>query len=182
LPSDEIWLIYIDVFEKGILIMRYHLRERAWSLTESFTIKDEQGHEVFEVRGKFFHIGDNLVLIDRHSGQQLLQIKQKLISIRPSYDIYRGGEHWGNVHEQLHLFGERFRVKGENGMEFEIHGSVQNWHFAINDAQGNLLARVGREFSLFRDSYAVEIAQGVDVPFVIALTIVLEMVKEHHDH
>jgi uncharacterized protein YxjI len=161
--------------------MRYHLRERAWSLTESFTIKDERGHPVFDVHGKFFHIGDNLILTDRQSGQQLLQIKQKLISIRPSYDIYRNGEHWGNVHEQIHLFGERFKVKGENGMVFEIDGSVWNWNFSISDPQGNLLARVGREFSLFRDSYAVDVAQGVDVPFVIALAIVLEMVKEHHE-
>lgn len=161
--------------------MRYHLRERAWSLTESFTIKDEKGHPVFDVHGKFFHIGDNLILTDRQSGQQLLQIKQKLISIRPSYDIYRNGEHWGNVHEQIHLFGERFKVQGENGMVFEINGSVWNWNFTISDPHGNLLARVGREFSLFRDSYAVDVAQGVDVPFVIALAIVLEMVKEHHE-
>ncbi len=162
--------------------MRYHLRERAWSLTEAFRVKDDRGHDVFEVHGKFFHIGDNLVMTDRQSGQQLLQIKQKLISIRPSYDIYRDGEHWGNVHEQFHLFGERFKVKGENGMAFEIDGNVGNWNFAINDAQGNLLANVGRELSLFRDSYAVDVAQGVDAPFVIALAIVLEMVKEHHEH
>lgn len=161
--------------------MRYHLRERAWSLTEAFTVKDDRGHEVFEVHGKFFHIGDNLVMTDRQSGQKLLQIKQKLISIRPSYDIYRDGEHWGNVHEQFHLFGERFKVEGENGMTFEIDGNVGNWNFAINDAQGNLLANVGRELSLFRDSYAVDVAQGVDAPFVIALAIVLEMVKEHHE-
>jgi uncharacterized protein YxjI len=157
------------------------VRERAWSLTESFKVKDERGHEVFEVRGKFFHIGDNLIMTDRQSGQQLLQIKQKLISIRPSYDLYRNGEHWGNVHEQIHLFGERFKVQGENGMVFEINGSVWNWNFTVSDQQGNLVGRVGRELSLFRDSYAVEVPEGVDAPFIVALAIVLEMVKEHHE-
>jgi uncharacterized protein YxjI len=34
---------------------------------------------------------------------------------------------------------------------------------------------------LFRDSYAINVAQGVDAPFIIALAIVIEMVKEHHE-
>jgi len=118
---------------------------------------------------------------DRYSGQELVHIKQRLISLRPSYDLYRGGQHWGNVHEQLAFFGERFKVKGENGMTFHVHGDVWNWHFAVRDDQGNLLGEVSRQFSLFRDSYAVDVVQGVDAPFIIALAVVIEMVKEKHE-
>src|SRR5690348_17887834 len=144
--------------------MRYHLRERAWALTESFLVRDDQGHPVFEIRGKFFHIGDNLVMFDRYSGQELVHIKQRLISFRPHYDIYRSGQHWGSVHEQLALFGERFKVKGDDGMTFHVHGDIWRWHFAIRDDQGNLLGQVSRQLSIFRDSYAVDVAQGVDAP------------------
>jgi uncharacterized protein YxjI len=162
--------------------MRYHLRERAWSLTEAFLIRDEMGNAVFEVRGKFFHIGDDLVMIDLYSGQQVAQIKQRVLSLLPRYEIYRNGQHWASVHEQLlHLFGERFKVEGENGMVFHVNGDIWNWNFAVSDNYGNALARIGRQFSLFRDSYAIDIAAGVDAPFIIALTIVVEMVKEHHE-
>jgi len=34
---------------------------------------------------------------------------------------------------------------------------------------------------VFRDSYAVDIAPGVDAPFILSLAIVIEMVKEHHE-
>jgi uncharacterized protein YxjI len=51
----------------------------------------------------------------------------------------------------------------------------------VSDNNGNLLAQIGRQFSLFRDSYAINVAQGVDAPFIIALAIVIEMVKEHHE-
>lgn len=161
--------------------MRYHIRERAWSLTEAFLVRDDRGHPVFEIRGKFFHIGDNLVMFDRYSGQELVHIKQRLISLRPHYDIYRNGQHWGSVHEQLPLFGERFKIKGDNGMIFHVHGDIWNWHFSVRDDQGNLLGQVSRQLSIFRDSYAVDVAQGVDAPFIIALAVVIEMVKEKHE-
>ncbi len=161
--------------------MRYHMRERAWSLTEAFIIRDDAGNAVLEVRGKFFHIGDDLVMFDRYSGQEVVHIKQRVLSLLPRYEIYRNGQPWADVHEQFRLFGERFKVEGGNGMVFHVDGDIWQWNFTISDANGNLMGNVGRQFSLFRDSYAVNVAPGVDAPFVIALAIVLEMVKEHHE-
>src|ERR1700737_167470 len=101
--------------------MRYHLRERAWHLTEDFLVKNDAGHAVFEIRGKFFHIGDDLVMIDRYTHQEIVHIKQSILSLLPHYEIYHQGQRWASVHEQLHLFGgERFKVEGGNGMFFHI--------------------------------------------------------------
>ena len=161
--------------------MRYHLRERAWSLTEAFVVRDEAGNPVFEVRGKFFHIGDDLVMFDHYSGQELVHIKQRILSLLPRYEIYRGGQLWADVHEQFRFFGERFKVEGADGITFHVDGDIWRWNFTVSDDQGNLLAQIGRQFSLFRDSYAVDVAPNVDAPFIIALAIVIEMVKEHHE-
>ncbi|QBD82689.1 hypothetical protein EPA93_44670 [Ktedonosporobacter rubrisoli] len=160
--------------------MRYHLRERAWSLTEAFVIRDDAGRAIFEVRGKFFHIGDDLVMFDRHSGQELVHIKQRVLSLLPHYEIYRDGQHWASVHEQLRIFGERFKVEGGNGLVFHVQGDVWRWNFTVSDQIGSLLGQISRQFSIFRDSYAVDVAPGVDAPFIIALAIVIELVKEHH--
>lgn len=160
--------------------MRYHIRERAWSLTESFVVRDEAGQMVFDIKGKFFHIGDDLVMYDRFTGQPLVHIKQRILSLLPRYEIYRNNQHWASIHEQFRFFGERFKVEGDNGMVFHINGDIWRWNFTVSDNNGNLLAQIGRQFSLFRDSYAINVAQGVDAPFIIALAIVIEMVKEHH--
>ena len=161
--------------------MRFHIRERAWSLTEAFVVRDDAGQPVFEVRGKFFHIGDDLVMFDIRTGQELVHIKQRLLSLLPHYEIYRNGQLWASMHEQFGLFGERFKIEGANGMIFHVDGDIWNWNFSVSDDNGNLLAQIGRQFSLFRDSYAVDVAQGVDAPFVIALAIVIDMVREHHE-
>jgi uncharacterized protein YxjI len=161
--------------------MRYHLRERAWSLTEAFLVRDDAGNPVFEIRGKFFHIGDDLLMFDRPTGQEVVRIKQRILSLLPRYDIYRNGQHWANIHEQFRLFGERFKVTGENGMVFHVDGDIWRWNFRVTDNHGNGLAQISRQFSIFRDSYAVDVAPGVDAPFVIALAVVIELVKEHHE-
>ncbi len=161
--------------------MRYHIRERAWSLTEAFVVRDDSGNAVFEIRGKFFHIGDDLVMFDRHTGQELVHIKQRVLSLLPHYEIYRNGQHWASMHEQFRLFGERFKVEGDNGMAFHVDGDIWKWNFTIADHAGNLLGNISRQLSLFRDSYAVDVVPNVDAPFIIALAIVIEMVKEHHE-
>ena len=161
--------------------MRYHIKERAWTLTEAFIVRDDAGHPVFEVRGKFFHIGDNLIIYDHYTKQELVHIKQRVISLLPHYEIYRNGQHWASMREQFRLFGESFKVEGSHGMVFHVKGDIWKWNFSVSDNHGNLLAQIGRQFSIFRDSYAVDVAQGVDAPFIIALAIVIEMVKEHHE-
>jgi uncharacterized protein YxjI len=67
-------------------------------------------------------------------------------------------------------------------MVFHVNGDIWKWNFSVSDNNGNLLARIGRQFSIFRDSYAIDVAPGVDAPFIIALAIVIEMVKDHHEH
>jgi uncharacterized protein YxjI len=120
-------------------------------------------------------------MFDRYTGQEVVRIKQRILSLLPRYDIYRNGQHWAGVHEQLRLFGERFKVEGENGMAFHVDGDIWRWNFRVTDNNGNVLGRVGRQFSIFRDSYAVDVAPGVDAPFIIALAVVIELVKEHHE-
>jgi len=85
------------------------------------------------------------------------------------------------MHEQFRLFGERFKVEGANGMTFHVNGDIWRWNFTVSDDYGNLLAQIGRQFSIFRDSYAVDVAPNVDAPFIIALAIVIDMVREHHE-
>jgi uncharacterized protein YxjI len=99
----------------------------------------------------------------------------------PHYEIYRSGQLWATMHEQFRLFGERFKVQGENGVVFHVNGDIWRWNFTVSDDYGNVLAQIGRQFSIFRDSYAVDVAPNVDAPFIIALAIVIEMVKEHHE-
>lgn len=160
--------------------MKFHIKERAWTLREEFMVRDQQGAPAFKIKGKFFHVGDNLVIHDLQTHEEVAHIKQKVLTFTPHYEIYHQGQHWASMHEKLlHFFGERFKIKLENGSTLHIEGNIWNWDFTVSDEQGNLLAQIGRRISLFSDSYGVEIAQGINVPLMLALAIATEMIREH---
>jgi uncharacterized protein YxjI len=161
--------------------MQFYIKERAWSLREEFIVRDRDGRAIFKVQGKFFHIGDNLSIIDLATRQEVAHIKQKIFALTPHYEIYRQGTHWASLHEKLlHLFGERFKIQLEDGETYHIQGNIWNWDFTVINSRGDLLAQISKRISLFVDSYGVEVAQGVDVPLIIAMAIVIEMIRHHH--
>ncbi len=73
--------------------MKFHIKKRAWSIREEFVVRDQQGTPVFKVKGKFFHVGDNLVIHELASREEVAHIKQKVIALAPHYEVYHQGAH-----------------------------------------------------------------------------------------
>lgn len=160
--------------------MKYHIRQRAWTLREEFIVRDQGGGPAFKIKSTFFHIGDHLIIREHRSRAKVARIKQKMFHIRPHYAIYRDGTYWAGLHEKFfHMTGERFKIKLRNGAVYHIEGNIWNWDFTVTNERGDLLAQISQRVSLMRDYYGVDIAQGVDVPFMIALAITIEKIREH---
>lgn len=162
--------------------MKFHIKEKGWTLREEFIVRDQDGKPAFKVKGKFFHIGDNLELIDLDQRMEAAHIKQRVLAFTPHYEIYQNGEHWVSLHEKLlHFFGEKFKIKLESGEVYHIDGNIINWDFTVSNEKGDLLAQISKRISMFEDSYAVDIAENADVPLMISLAIVMSMIREHQE-
>ncbi len=160
--------------------MKYHIRQRAWALREEFIVRDQGGGPAFKIKSKFFHIGDHLIIQEYGSRARVARIKQKKLHLRPHYAIYRNDAYCAGLHEKLlHRAGERFKIKLRDGSVYHIEGNIWNWDFTVTNDRGDLLAQISQRVSLLRDYYGVDIAQGVDVPFIIALAITIEKIREH---
>lgn len=143
-------------------------------------MRDQGGDPAFKIKSRFFHIGDSLYIRDQASHAKVARVKQRLFHFTPHYNIYREGTRWASLHEKLlHFHGERFKIKLKNGSVYHIEGNIWNWDFTVTNERGDLIAEIGQRVSLIRDYYGVDIAQGVDVPFIIALAITIEKIREH---
>ncbi len=71
--------------------MRYVMRQKLFSLSDSFQIKDESGNDAFVVAGRIFSFGHQLSFQDL-AGNELVAIKQQLLSWGPTYEISKGGQ------------------------------------------------------------------------------------------
>lgn len=163
--------------------MRYHIKERAWSLPEDFVVRDDDGSAVFEIRGAFENIDDDLVLIDRSTRQEMARahVKQHMPSLALQYEIHRNGRLWANMHDRFRFFHEDFKIETGDGSTMRIKGDTVRWYFSVVDQTGYPLAHIGSQYSKFPDSYAIEVAQDVDEVAMVALVIVMDMVRERQE-
>ncbi|SKA93138.1 Uncharacterized protein YxjI [Caloramator quimbayensis] len=159
--------------------MRYQIRQRIFSLSDSFTIKDEIGEPHFIVRGRVFSLGDKLSLEDLY-GNELFYIEQKLFKFLPEYHIFQNGVLVATVKKEFTLFKPKFFIESEYGA-FDMAGDVFGYNFQITK-NGTNVATVNKKWFAFSDTYGVEIIDGENNAFLLALVIVIDQVIHDNKH
>lgn len=155
------------------------MKQKLFAWGDDFTIKTEDGREVFFVDGKAFSFGNKLSFQDMQ-GHELAFIRQKLLSWGPTYEITRDGNLLAVVKKHLFtLFRCRFTVDVPGPDDLEAEGSFLDQEYTFTRA-GQVVASVSKKWFAWADSYGVEIAEGQDEVLILASTVVIDMVC--HDH
>ena len=158
--------------------MRYLMRRKVFAIGDDFAIKDENGQDRFIVDGKVFSLGHKLIIRDL-AGNELATIHQHLLSLRPTYEITKGGQEVAEVRKRLSLFTERFVVDIPGPDDLEVVGDVFDHEYAFV-RQGQEVAHVSKRWFSFQDTYGVDIAPGEDDVLILASTVVIDMINEDH--
>jgi uncharacterized protein YxjI len=160
--------------------MRYLLKQKLFCLGDDFTIKNDQGEDVFFVDGKVFSIGDKLSFQDMN-GQELAYIAQKLLSFKTTYEIYRGDNLFAEVVKKFTFFKDNYTVDIPGPNDYEVQGDFWDYEYAFRRS-GRTVARVSKAFFAWADTYGVEIAAGEDDITILATTVVIDLVNQDQRH
>jgi uncharacterized protein YxjI len=164
--------------------MRYHLKERILNIKDDFVVRDDAGNDIFDIKGDLLHIGDTWKILDAQTRQEILFVKQRLFTQTREYDLIRDNTQLATVRMQRPGHQTRFEgiveVSTRDGAVIELRGDFQEWEFDVMDHYGHLLGHISKEFAIMRDYYTVDTAPNVDGPFVIALAVILDELKEDH--
>lgn len=155
--------------------MKYQLRQKIFSLTDSFEIRDQTGNVVISAKGKFFSISSSQTLFDP-AGRELLKIKRKYLTILPACRLLcADGTEWLIRKRFWPFWTSRFTVTGPAG-ELEISGNL--WQHEYNISQGNrVLAEVSKAWFSFSDSYGVDIFDARWTTELLAMVIVIDRIQ-----
>jgi len=159
--------------------MRYVVKQKVFSLGDSFTIRNEHGEDCYRVKGKFFSFGDKLRIYDMQ-GNELIYIEQKLFRFLPEYSIYYLGQPYATVKKEFTLFRPKFQIYGTRG-QYRIEGNVWGMDFSIL-RDNEIIAQVSKRWFSFSDTYGVDITGKEDPVFILALVIVLDQVLHDDNH
>lgn len=155
--------------------MRFVMKERLLSWGDDFYIKDENDRDVFFVDGKALSIGDQLSFQDLQ-GNELAYIKQKLIALGPTFEIYRDGQLVAVVKKKLFTFLRHvFTVDVPGPDDLVAEGDFWDHEYTFS-RDGRVVGQVSKRWIAWSDTYGVEIADDEDAVLVLASAVVIDQV------
>ena len=155
--------------------MRYLLKQKLFAFGEDFHILNENDEKVFFVDGRAFSLGHKLSFQDL-SGNELVFIRQKLLSFGPSYELHRGGELVVTLKKNYFtLFHCKFAIDVPGPDDLEAKGDFLE-HEYVFTRSGREVAQISKRWFAFSDTYGVDIGEGQDDVLILASAVVIDMI------
>lgn len=151
--------------------MKLLVRDRLLGIGDDYWIEDDQGQKVFLVDGKAMRLRETFELKDME-GRVLIDIRAKMLSLRDTMVIERGGEELATVkRKRLSLLRNHYRVDLVDGTELDVSGKILDREFAI-EYDGELLADISRRWFRVRDTYGLQIVRDdADASLLLAVAV-----------
>ena len=155
--------------------MRYLLKQKLFAFGDDFHIVNENDEKVFFVDGRAFSLGHKLSFQDL-SGNELVFIRQKLLSFGPSYELHRGGELVATLKKNYFtLFHCKFAIDVPGPDDLEAKGDFLD-HEYVFTRSGREVAQISKRWFAFSDTYGVDIGEGQDDVLILASAVVIDMI------
>ena len=161
-------------------MQQFQIKQRVFSLGDTYDITDAQGDPVYQVRGAAFSFGNQLDLLDAQ-GSEVAHIQQKVFSMSSQYDISQNGTDVLTFRQDgWHPFHPQYVVDGPGG-SYTMAGDWQSWEYTISTNEQQV-AQISKQWAWGNDTYGVQIADGADVPALLCLAIVMDEVAHPDNH
>src|SRR3954451_15441421 len=149
----------------------FQMREKVFAIGDDFWIENSDGEKIFKVNGKAVRFRDTFILEDAH-GHELSKIQEKKLSVRDKMTIESGSTK-AVVHKRLIGIRNHYVIEVEGGEDLKAHGNILDHEYEI-ERDGDKIAEVSKKWFRLRDTYGVQLAQGQDVPLILAVTVCVD--------
>jgi uncharacterized protein YxjI len=154
--------------------MRYAMKQKVFSFGDKFAIQDETGAAAFYVDGRVFTIGHQLSFEDAQ-GNELAFIRQKLLAMGKTYEIFKGESHFATIQKELFTFLHcTFEIHVDGQGDLEAHGNLTDHEYEITRG-GQTVAQISKQWFTWGDTYGVDVADGEDPVLILASTVVIDL-------
>jgi len=152
--------------------MKLLFKQRFFSWFDSYDIYDEAGSTVYVVRGQLSW-GHCLKIFDP-TGSELGTVKQRVFTLPPKFDLYRGAAHIGCISKEFRLFSHHYNIDC-NG--WHVEGDVFEWDYTITGPDGGTVAAVSKEPFHWTDTYVLDITDPKGALYVLMFVLAIDAEK-----
>ena len=152
--------------------MKLLFKQRLFAWIDSYDIFDENGQNVYEVKGHFGW-GHRFSVHDKW-GNEVGMVKQKIFSFLPKFDIFLGGNEVGRITKQFSFFHPKFTIDYKG---WKVEGNYMEWNYTVLDMMDNPVATVSKEIFNFTDTYSIDVIHEDDALPVLMLVLAIDAEK-----
>ena len=151
--------------------MTLYMKQKVFSWSDRFTIKDELGSDRYFVEGELFSWGHKLHVFDMDN-REVAFIKQELFTLLPRFEVYIDGNLTVEVKKEFTFFVQKYTLAG---MDWTVDGNFWEHRYEISGPQGSV-ASITKAYFTWGDSYQIDIAGGADEVLVLATVLAIDCV------
>ncbi|AST93571.1 hypothetical protein BC6307_21025 [Sutcliffiella cohnii] len=148
------------------------IKQKVFSISEKFTVKDVQQEDVYYVEGSFMKIPKTFSVMNTNR-EEVALITKKVFSFLPKFFVEVNGREVVTINKEWSFFKARYSISAEG---IEVIGNWWDMDFQVLQ-HGKVIGKVNKEWFTWGDSYKVQILDEKMEKTIIAIVVAIDCVK-----
>jgi uncharacterized protein YxjI len=149
-----------------------YIKQKVFSLSGKFTVKDQQEKDVYYVEGSFMQIPKTFS-IKNTTRDEVALVTKKAFSFLPKFFVEVNGREVFTIKKEFSFLKARYTIEGA---DIEVLGNWWDMDFQVLK-HGEVVGQVSKEWFTWGDSYKVQILDEEMETIMIALVVAIDCVK-----
>ncbi|MEH6908852.1 LURP-one-related/scramblase family protein [Neobacillus drentensis] len=149
-----------------------YIKQKVFSLSGKFTIKDQQEKDVYYVEGSFMQIPKTFSIMNT-SRDEVALVTKKAFSFLPKFFVEVDGQEVLMIKKEFSFLKAHYTIDAAG---IEVLGNWWDMDFEVL-RHGDIVGKVSKEWFTWGDSYKVQILDDEMETIIIALVVAIDCVK-----
>lgn len=150
-------------------MVRLFMKQEFVSMQDRIIVKSEKGKDVYLIVGKWGRRGDVLNLYNM-SGELLVESKQTLLSVFPTFDLYVKGKKIGTMVKRKGVRRPYYRIKKMNWL---VTGNFLAQRYTIRE-KTDVIMKFEKSSSFTGDFYSLNIKDEKNAALCCLLAVIID--------
>ena len=137
--------------------MKFLIKQRVFSWSDTFDIYDEYENKKYFVQAEFLSLGHRLHVYDMN-GHEVGLIKEKVLTFLPEFEVMIGGHSCGIIKKKFTFFHPQYELD-YNG--WHVEGDFLSWNYDVYEACSAVI-HITKEPLHWGDTYVIDFLDPKD--------------------
>jgi len=157
--------------------MELLIKQRVFSWTDTYDVCDASGAAKYFVKGDLFSLGHRIHIYDKHTGEELGCVQQRLLTLLPTFDISVGGCPVGSVKKKFTFFTQDYLVDYQG---WDVEGDFLGWEYQVIEGNREVMS-ISKEWLAWGDTYTLRYRDPADEIPGLLLVIAIDAANCTHN-